>query len=339
MSPSTPRLVVPACRIERRNLICSATVPDRPRTAYLITSYKLPDQVLRLASVLRRGSPDASIVVHHDDRGGGLDRRRTEELGVQLVEPPSAVTWGDFSQLAMVLRCLRWVIQRAEFDWLVLLSGQDYPIRSVAEIETLLLTSGVDGFIWTSGRCERPALRRAIDEFACRYYYRWQRVPAAVGSAVARAAATARPLLQSRVMPNGTWIGVPAVRSPFGHGLVCHYGFDWFTLSRKAIEAVDRFVRTRPDVLDFYRRTLIPTESFVHTALASDDSLRLSGDCRRYLVFDEEHVARPRILGLNDLDVVFASGADFARKFDETLDRAVLDEIDRRVHGGAIRSI
>jgi hypothetical protein len=29
---------------------------------------------------------------------------------------------------------------------------------------------------------------------------------------------------------------------------------------------------------------------------------------------------------------MLASGGDFARKFDETVDRVVLDEIDRRVH-------
>lgn len=313
-------------------------MPDRPKTAYLITSYKLPDQVLRLASVLRRGSPDASIVVHHDDRACGLDRNRADELAVELVEPPSAVAWGEFSQLAMVLRSLRWVMENADFDWLVLLSGQDYPIRPVAEIEKSLSASGVDAFIWTAGRCERPALRRAMDEFACRYYYRWQRVPAAVASPVAKVAAMARPMLRSRGMPSGTWVGVPALRSPFGPRLVCHYGSDWFTLSRRAIEAVDRFARTRPDVLNFYRRALIPTESFVHTVLAHDGSLRLSGDCRRYFVFDDEHRLGPRVLRMNDVDAILASGADFVRKFDETIDRAVLDEIDRRVHSTSFAS-
>jgi hypothetical protein len=129
-------------------------------------------------------------------------------------------------------------------------------------------------------------------------------------------------------------MGVRATRTPFGPQLVCHHGPDWFTLSRNAVDALGRFLRTRPDVLDFYRRTLIPTESFVHTVLANDRSLRISGATGRLYVFDEQHRAQPRVLRSHELDSVLASGADFARKFDETVDRTVLDEIDLRVHSG-----
>ena len=40
----------------------------------------------------------------------------------------------------------------------------------------------------------------------------------------------------------------------------------------------------------------------------------------------------PRVLGAQDVDLLVGSGGDFARKFDETIDAAALDEIDRRVH-------
>jgi hypothetical protein len=106
---------------------------------------------------------------------------------------------------------------------------------------------------------------------------------------------------------------------------------DWFTLSRRAVDAVDRVVRARPDVIRHYRHTLIPTESFVATVLANEPGMRLWGDYRRFTHWGEG-AARPRVLGLADLEPMLASGADFAREFDETLDPTVLDEIDRRVH-------
>jgi Core-2/I-Branching enzyme len=305
-------------------------MPDRARVAYVITSYKLPNQVLRLASILRKGSPDASIVVHHDDRGCTLDPAQVEALDVRLVEPPSHVVWGEASQLAMVLRCLGWALDHDGFDWLVLLSGQDYPIRPVAEIEQSLAAAEVDAFIETRP-CERSAFGATIDEFAGRYHFRWRRMPTGVAASLARVPARGRSLAQARTMPTGTWVGVRALRSPFGHHLICHRGSDWFTLSRAAVECVDKFVRTRRDVLDYYRHTLIPTESFVQTVLANS-SLRLSGDYRRYLVFDGPQMPAPRVLRMQDLTPMLASGGNFARKFDETIDRAVLDEIDRRVH-------
>ena len=42
------------------------------------------------------------------------------------------MSWGGPSQLAMLLRGLRHALT-GEFDWLVLLSGQDYPLRPLAD--------------------------------------------------------------------------------------------------------------------------------------------------------------------------------------------------------------
>lgn len=308
-------------------------MPSRPRVAYLITSYNLPTQVLRLTSVLRAGSPDAPIVVHHDDRWCAVDRIKLEAIDVKLVAPPSCVAWGSFSQLAMVLRCLKWTLTYTDFDWVALISGQDYPIRPVVEIERSLGATEFDALIGV-GRCEPPPLRRTVDEFGGRYYYRWRRLPTRTGSRLARTAAKARPLLLSKSLPTGFWLGVRALHSPFDSDLVCHCGPDWFTLSRTAVEAVDHFVRVRPEVLEWYRRTIIPTESFVHTALANNSVLRLSGDNRRYTVWDRRNMTGPRVLRIEDLDSILASRADFARKFDETVDNTVLDAIDRLVHSG-----
>jgi hypothetical protein len=303
-----------------------------PRVAYLITSYTLPDQVLRLAATLRTGSPSAWIVVHHDDRRCGLPVTELDALGVDRLVPPSAVAWGEFSQLTMVLRCLGWLLERGDFDWLVMLSGQDYPIRPVAEIEHSLAIAEVDAFIEVR-LCERPAFGAAIDEFAGRYHFRWWKMPFRLAPAILRAANRTGQVVRVRAMPSGMWVGVRALRDPFGSELACHRGSDWFTLSRAAVQAVARFMARRERLLRYYRRTLIPTESFVQTILANDGSLRLWGDIRRYVVFDQPNLAGPRVLTTDDLEPILASGSDFARKFDQTVDRAVLDEIDRRVHG------
>jgi hypothetical protein len=308
-----------------------------PRIAYLITSYTLPHQIVRLASVLRGGSSRASIVVHHDTRRCNIDRAQLRSLDVEFVEPPSVVEWGEFSQLAMILRCFQWLLSHTEFEWVILLSGQDYPVRPISEIERWIAHGEVDARIELV-RCDPPPFRRSIDEFAARYYYRWQRLPAVIPTRFARAAATGRPLVRSRVMGDRVWIGLPRLHSLLGPELVCYHGSDWFALSRRAVEVVERLIQARPEVLRFYRHALIPTESLVHTAVANCGGLRLSGDHGRYYVFDEHHRARPRILRMPDLDAVLSSGAYFARKFDETVDEAVLDEIDRRVHSSHVAS-
>ena len=61
--------------------------------------------------------------------------------------------------------------------------------------------------------------------------------------------------------------------------------------------------------------------------MLANSGLRLHPDNRRYVRF-EPGSPNPRVLTLDDLDAALASGADFARKFD---DPAVLDELDRRL--------
>ncbi len=297
----------------------------RARVAFLVTSYVAPEQVLRLARTLRAGSAEAALVLHHDPRRGGVDEAALAALGVVRVVPPSLPAWGEGSQLAMVLRGLRTVAERTDAEWVVLLSGQDYPIRPVAEIERRLAVAGVDAFL--AARPVAPPGRgeRRVAEFAQRYHYRWRparRVP----WWLLRRAGRLRPLVQVREMPSGPWVGVR--RSP---ALPVHQGGDWFTLNARGLRAV---LDAPEGLRGHFARTLIPTEGFVHTVLANAPGIVLDPDARRFTRWDDQ-AWRPRVLGLADLPAMLASGADVARKFDPAIDRAVLDAIDREVHGPA----
>lgn len=229
----------------------------------------------------------------------------------------------------MVLRCLAWTVAHTDADWVVLLSGQDYPVRPLAEVEARLAAARVDGFI-TARPVPRPR-SRVPDEPARRYHHRWWGAAWAPAPAV-RAAARARPLVQVVEMPDGPRIGVPAVPSPFGRGLVCHHGADWWSLSRRAAAAVGRSAGERPGLLRHFLRTLHPTEAYVHTVLANEPGLELSGDTRRLSRW-ESGAQRPRTLTVDDLGLLGDPAFDFARKFDERVDADVLDALDRRVLG------
>jgi hypothetical protein len=316
--------------------------------AYLISSDTSPGQLTRLAAVLRAGSPRSPIAVRHDNAGGTLDLRRMHELDVDLLETTS-VESGSAAELMMLLRCIRRVLESARFDWLVLISGDDYPARPIAEIEATLAGVDSDGLIETHV-CTPPAIRlgATVEQPALRYHYRWSspRRSRPLGRALAGALS---PHLAAEVTPAGVRIGVPAKRSPFkqskhkpltipikhnplssvqaerapfGEGLECHYGPASFALSRRAAEVTDAAVRDHPELVLYYRDTLVPVESYIHTVLANDPSIRLGDDDRRFRSY--------RPIAIDELDAVLASGADFAGPFDPDAD--VLDAIDARVH-------
>src|SRR3954454_1360601 len=140
--------------------------------AYVISSYRNPGQVLRLVSALREG-PEAEVVVRHDQRRTALSRGDVEDRGGHLLEDGIDVRWGEFSYLRVLLGAFEWALERLQPDWIVVLSGEDYPLRPPADIEARLGPTPADAFL--SAAWELPTGHRPeppVEEFFLRYAYR-----------------------------------------------------------------------------------------------------------------------------------------------------------------------
>jgi hypothetical protein len=294
--------------------------------AYLVLSHTLPEQVLRLVRTLRELSPASPVLVHHNPRFTQLD---ATPLGARMVDPLPVVEWGRRSQLEMLLRGLATALRTADWDWLTVVSGQDYPVRPPAAVADELAATPYDGFVEGHLVAPPPWRRDGGDDWARRYFYAWREVPEP-GPLLRRAVTAARPLLALRDLPSGTMVG-RRTRTPFGPAVPCRRGADWLTLSRRCVGIVVDAARSQPRLHEhFVRRGLISTEAYAHTVLHAHGGLRLSGDVRRFTAW-EPGSAHPRLLRVDDLDAMTGSGADFARKFDESIDSEVLLMLDRRL--------
>jgi len=312
-----------------------------PRFAYLIASHKNPTQVCRLARAMHRASPSAHLVVHHDPSQSRL--AIPPDLPLHVVPNPVTVEWGDFSQVEMFLRSTSWMLDNLDFDWLAVISGQDYPIQPLAAFESRLADSGQDAFQeffpalgpapWPEGTGRR------------RYYFRYTKLPRfahyyLLPDALKRDLAQlktwfngAQSFVDIRSSPRGnaTRLGVRRIMTPFNETFVCYGGGDWFNLNRKSVEIVHRFVQEHPRIVNYYRQTYIPNESFVLTILLNHPGTRVANDLCRYVDWGNAPVASPKILRVDDLDAILASGQPFARKFDACIDSRVLDLLDARI--------
>jgi hypothetical protein len=308
---------------------------------YLIQSHASPAQVLRLVRTLREGSPRAPILVVHDATRCVLEEAPFRALGgVDLLQRRTPVLRGDFSMLDALFEGIARLLGEGParpalgFDWLAYLSGQDYPVRPLGEFEESLERSRLDGFLcWWDAvgpdprRPWRP--RQGEDRYLCQY----RGLPGFLGPPL-------RPLrLLGRATPlrlhltYGVRLGWKPRRNPFGPSFRCFGGRQWWTLSRPCVEHLARFARERPDIVRWYRRTLVPDESFVQTALLNAGRFRLDPDDRRYIDFRGARDGRPRVLGPEDLPLLASGRWDFARKFDADRDPEVLDRLDVLVLG------
>ena len=290
------------------------------KLVYLVVSHRNPDQVLRLVRALREG-PSAEVVVRHDRRQSRLDSSEVEEAGGRLLHDELPVEWAAWPHLRMLLASLERVAAEYDPDWLIVLSGQDYPLRPLAEVEERLASADHDAYLGHSWPLATGALPPPpAEEFFLRYAY--YHLPAPALRWFPR---RLRRVIYFRERPRR--FGIRRPRLPFRDDLRCWVSSDWPTLNRRALQVVLRTAREERRLMRHYRRTVAPAESFFATALMNEPGLRVSGDYRRFVRF-QPGAPSPDVLTAPDLDELRASGADFARKFDARADASILDRLD-----------
>jgi hypothetical protein len=298
-----------------------ATIRPAVKLAYLVVSHINPQQVLRLVRALREGAA-GEVVVRHDQRQSRLAEADVDAAGGRLLRDGMSVEWGDWSHLRMLLASLTRVAEEVDPDWLMVLSGQDYPLRPLSQVEQRLARADQDAYLGAFWQLDTARLPPPpAEEFFLRYAYFHLRPPPGLRWLPRRL----RRVAYVRERPRR--LGIRRPRLPYRDDLSCWVSSDWPTLNRRALEAVLRTARQERPLLRHYRRAVSPSESFFATAVMNDSGLQVSGDDRRFVRF-QPGAPSPDLLTSADLEELRASGADFARKFDARVDETILDRLD-----------
>ncbi len=299
------------------------------RCVYLIQSHTQPALLARLAAALRSAS-DGAILVVHDATRGPLDETVLAGTGATVIQRRSPVRRGRFSCLEPYLEGVAHLLGSGEpFDWLVYLSGQDYPVRPVQAIEADLRRSGADAFLahWDVTSADSPwPLRRARR----RYFYQYAELPDRLAPwlRLLRPLEALTPL--QLYLTYGALVGWPARRTPFSVRFRCFGGSMWHALSQPCVAFLAAELERRPELVSYYRRTVVPDESLIPTVLANAGAFRIVPDSRRYADVHEQPGGHARVLGPADLGEVTSGRYDFARRVDVESSAALLDALDER---------
>jgi hypothetical protein len=316
------------------------------RVAYLVLNHRPTQQIVRLTAAIRRQQPESPIVVHHDQFSCEIDLARLKHAGTELVRTSDfRISWGDFSQVRAYWETLAWTLERVECDWIVLLSGQDYPIRPLRTLTGMLESTDADAFIEAERIDRWPSARERHDR-EHRYLYQYAKFPS-YGlqermrpnirrqlRQVTRIAATVINRLQGVVhiyrfpdlLPYR--VGVRSSKTPFSPALPPWCGSPWNALSRRAAESLLRYLRDHPDYASYYQRTNIPDESATATILCNDPTLNIVPQNLHFIRWSHPESGHPDVFGAADISALTASDKFFGRKFDSLSDPEVLDMLD-----------
>jgi hypothetical protein len=273
------------------------------RIAYVISAYRRPEHLARL--VHRLAGEDVRFFVHVDSKTREPTYRKMVEgvapLGTASFLPRHACHWGGFGHVQASLKGIA-AIAASGFDpeYTILLSGQDYPIKSNRTIRQFLGSrGGRSSFLyfplptphWTGG-----GLARFRD-----WHLRWRRLHVRV------------PL--RRRLPLGM--------RPWG-------GSAYWIMSRAALALVHGFVNEHPEYVRFFEHVDVPDESFFQTILLNS---RLASECDDIRLHYTEwgRLPAPAVLTRDDYPHLAESPCLFARKFDPEVDTDVLDLIDEHL--------
>jgi len=306
------------------------------KIAYIIIAHKNPQQLLRL--VKRLNHADSYFFIHIDVNAdpsvfSSIESSFKDFPNVTLLKRFNSA-YASFGIVQGTVEGLNKAVEsKIPFDYLINLSGQDYPIKTNVQIREKLSERADASYIWyfelpfvgthpTKGIvCQK--LNR-IEQWHVRLEGRYLNFPLS-RQKYRKIFSVKRSFL---------WLGINLMlpkKRPFIKNYTPYGGGQWWCLSRKHAEYVYKYVKENKKQYAYFKYTNIPDEIFFQTVLLnSPHKNEIVNDDLRLLYFagDSSH---PIIYKTDDYPIIADSAQLFARKFDTTKDELVLDLIDKHL--------
>lgn len=238
---------------------------------YVVMCHTKPQAVLRLVRRIRELSPGADVLVRYD-RPGLFAPGEVEAAGAHALVSDIRIQWGDFTLAQANIEALLAARAKTGCEYAVLISGQDYPIRNLADWENEVRSLQVDALLdplgdqprdhtWRWRIISPPAPLRADKALLRRILVR-------AGSLLPDRATVLTKPDEPRI-----WLGAPRRRlDPPIHPVKCSA---WVALGARALDSLQRQVTERPELETFFRQVRTPDEWYASSLVCADPELRV----------------------------------------------------------------
>lgn len=278
------------------------------KIAHLIMAHKNPDQLGRLLSAMQHD--DFYFFIHLDSK---CDFKDYEHLAarprVEFTSRRFAVRWASYRFTNAILECTREILQSGRgFDFINLLSGQDYPIKPAATIHDFFTRHRGYSFLsferedsaWWQHATSRIE-KYHTTSFSFKGQYALQR-------------------LVNKVLPRR--------RFPLPYELYGGSDSSWWTLDAACAAYLVNFIDEHPRLRWFSMFTWGSDEFLIATILMNSAFKNsIINENYRYIDWSEGG-ANPKLLTSDDFSKLAHAHKLFARKFDVDRDQSILNLLD-----------
>jgi hypothetical protein len=278
------------------------------RVAHLIIAHKEPAQVARLVKKLSHEACDCYI--HVDKKTDQSAFAFLEKMPqVRFIKNRLLVRWAGFSFTNAIITGLREILASGvAYDFINVMSGQEYPIKPVAALVNFLqdhightfMSYEPQGTPWWQEAIGRIEQYHSTD-FNFRGQYQLQ-------------------FLVNRILPKRKF---PLPYTLYGGNCSMYW-----TISKACAAYVVAFMDQHPDLQRFARFTWAPDEFLIPTILLNSPLReKVINNNLRYIDWSQGG-PNPKLLTVKDFAKLKTAASFFARKFDIRHDSLILDKLD-----------
>ncbi len=275
--------------------------------AHLILAHSNVDQLERLIKQLTHD--DVDIFIHIDKKTNITPFLPLNKLpNVFFVEKREKVYWGAYSIVQATINGFEAILKtKNNYDYINLLSGQDYPIQSNTTILGFLKANPNKAFmefypvsdIWTE------AIPRVTKYHLTNYHFPGKHLLEKVMNAI----------LPQRKLPNS---------------LIAVGRSQWFSITGEQAKYIVNFLNKNRKIVRYFKLTWGADELIFQTILFNSPFKKnMVNNNLRYIDWSAGGVS-PKTFTIKDADILLKSDKLFARKFSGELNNPLLDVIDNK---------
>lgn len=281
------------------------------KIAFLITAYHKTEQLTRLVDCLGKKIDYSDIYIHFDLKSKVDDAwlKTLSDFGVSVVRLHK-IYWGGFSQLKSIVALIAIALKKSKYDYFILLSGQDLPIKSHLELQQFLEANQGRSFIESTkfplenwSHCfGRVHWFWFLDYFRFRGVHRFHQF--------------------SHYLFERFSIVKPSAKNIDYYG-----GSDWWMLPHAVAEYCVHEFDNNKKLVSSFRHSFIPSEMFFQTVISNSNfKCTVVNSNKRYIVW-REGSGHPENITSDDMSRMLNSDCYFARKFDMDADPLLFNKV------------
>ena len=275
------------------------------KIAHIILAHAQPYQLQKLVNKLAH--PDADCYIHVDAKKSISEFAALQQApNVYFIHHRVKVTWGSYSIVQATLNSFEQIVSSGiQYDYVNLLSGQDYPLHEASFIHQYFALHRGKQFMEFYSIYD--VWQEAIGRIA-RYHLVNYELPGKY-----KMEQLINKVMPVRRMPNSL--------EPVGRS-------QWFTITLPAVKYILHYLHDYAGVVRFFKFTWAPDEFIFQTILYNSPFAEdMVNDNLRYIDWSEGKPS-PKTLTIDDLPVLEQSDCLYARKVNMQTDAVLVDALD-----------